>query len=142
MATFPPSLQATDPKTSQSVARFPLWVSIVVVLGALLSITGAVISKVNPLLLTSGGSLTEAAHAYTDYMFARSLVLAIMLLFLLAVRAYPLLRSSSLLSASCLIRWLMFSTKTVTSSCACFLWRVCRAFPISNAKDSSPIFYS
>ncbi|GCE15674.1 hypothetical protein [Tengunoibacter tsumagoiensis] len=91
--------QAADLKTSRSVARFPLWIFIVVILGALLSITGAVISKVNPTLLTSGGTMTETARVYADYMFARSLALAIMLLFLLFIRSRRVLASFMVLIA-------------------------------------------
>ncbi|GHO84219.1 hypothetical protein [Dictyobacter formicarum] len=93
------SSRADDLQTPRSVTRFPLWVSIVVVLGALLSIIGAVISKVNPTLLTSGGSMTEAARVYADYMFARSLALAVMVLFLLAVRSRRMLASFMVLIA-------------------------------------------
>ncbi len=75
----------------QSVSRIPLWVSIVVILGALLTATGAVISKVDPTLLTNGSTMTEAAQVYADYMFARNLSLAVMLLFLLGVRAQRML---------------------------------------------------
>ena len=71
----------------QSVSRIPLWVSIVVILGALLTTSGAVISKVDPTLLTNGSTMTEAAQVYADYMFARNLSLAVMLLFLLGIRA-------------------------------------------------------
>ena len=83
--------QTDDLKTPQSVARFPLWVSIVVMLGALLTITGAVISKVDPTLLTNGSPMTEAAQVYADYMFARNLALTVMLLFLLTVKARRML---------------------------------------------------
>ena len=79
--------QTDDLKTSQSVVRFPLWVSIVVILGALLTIAGAVISKVDPILLTNGSPMTEAARVYADYLFARNLALAVMVLLLLAIRA-------------------------------------------------------
>ncbi|HEX4203454.1 MAG TPA: hypothetical protein VHZ51_04505 [Ktedonobacteraceae bacterium] len=93
------SSQADDLQTPQSIARFPLWVSIVVILGALLSLTGAVISKVNPTLLASGGPMTETARVYADYMFARSLALAVMLLFLLAVRSRRMLAGFMVLIA-------------------------------------------
>ena len=53
--------------------HLPLWVSIVVTFGALLTTTGAVISKVDPALLTHGSTITEATRVYADYMFARSL---------------------------------------------------------------------
>ena len=96
-----PSLQsqADDLKTPQSVVRFPLWVSIVVILGALLTITGAVISRVDPTLLTNGSPMTDAARIYADYMFARNLSLAVMLLLLLAVRARRMLAGFMVLIA-------------------------------------------
>ena len=81
------SAQADDLKTPQSFARIPLWVSIVVIIGALLTATGAVISKVDPTLLTNGSPMTDAAGVYVDYMFARNLSLAVILLLLLALRA-------------------------------------------------------
>ena len=83
----------------QSVSRIPLWVSIVVILGALLTTTGAVISKVDPTLLTNGSAMTEAAQVYADYMFARNLSLAVMLLFLLVVRARRMLAGFMVLIA-------------------------------------------
>jgi len=82
---------AGDLKTPQSVARFPLWVSIVVILGALLTLTSAVISKVDPTLLANGNPITASARIYADYMFARDLALAVMLLLLLVVRARRML---------------------------------------------------
>lgn len=91
--------QPDDLKTSQSGVRFPLWISIVVVLGALLTITGAVISKVDPMLLTNGSAMTEAVRVYADYLFARNLALAIMLLFLLAAKARRMLAGFMVLIA-------------------------------------------
>ncbi len=82
---------AVDLKTPQSVAHFPLWVSIVVILGALLTLTSAVISKVDPTLLANGNPITASARIYADYMFARDLALAVMLLLLLVVRARRML---------------------------------------------------
>ncbi len=91
--------QAEDVKISQSVVHFPLWVSIIVILGALLTITGAVISKVDPSLLANGGLITEAVRVYADYMFARNLALALMLLFLLAMKARRMLAGFMVLIA-------------------------------------------
>jgi hypothetical protein len=93
------TMQTNDLKTSQLVARIPLWVSIVVIIGALLSAVGAVISKVDPILLTNGNPITDATRVYADYMFARSLVLAGMLLFLLALRARHMLAGFMVLIA-------------------------------------------
>ncbi|BCL78606.1 hypothetical protein ccbrp13_10710 [Ktedonobacteria bacterium brp13] len=85
--------------TPQAIVPIPLWVSIIVILGALLSITGAVISKVEPALLTNGSPTTAAVQVYADYMFARSLSLTVMLLFLLAVRARRMLAGFMVLIA-------------------------------------------
>ena len=93
------SVQADDLRISQSVVRIPLWISIVVILGALLTATGAVISKVDPTLLTNGSPMTEAARVYADYLFARNLPLAVMLLFLLAIRARRMLAGFMVLIA-------------------------------------------
>ncbi|MBV9713610.1 MAG: hypothetical protein JO011_22150 [Ktedonobacteraceae bacterium] len=78
---------ASTRTTPQSVAHFPLWISIVVILGALLTLTGAVISKVDPTLLTNGTPMTDSARIYAGYTFARDLALAVMLLLLWVVRA-------------------------------------------------------
>jgi hypothetical protein len=91
--------QAGDLKTPQSVVRIPVWVSIVVILGALLTITGAVISKVDPTLLTNGSPMTDAARIYADYMFARNVALAALLLLLLVVRARHMLAGFMVLTA-------------------------------------------
>jgi hypothetical protein len=91
--------QANDFKTSQSVVRFPLWISIVVILGALLTVTGAVIGKVDPTLLRGGGSMTETARVYADYLFARNLALTVMLLLLLAISARRMLAGFMVLIA-------------------------------------------
>ena len=79
--------------------HIPLWVSILVTFGALLTTTGAVISKVDPALLTNGSTITEATRVYADYMFARSLSLAVILLFLLTVKARRMLAAFMILIA-------------------------------------------
>lgn len=68
-------------------APIPIWIGIVIVLGALLSLAGAVVSKVNPTLLTGGGVVSSVARVYADYTFARDLAVAITLIVLLALRA-------------------------------------------------------
>jgi hypothetical protein len=93
------TMQANNLKTAQLVARIPLWVSIVVIIGALLSAAGAVISKIDPMLLTNGNPITDATRVYADYVFARSLTLAVMLLFLLALRARHMLAGFMVLIA-------------------------------------------
>jgi hypothetical protein len=82
-----------------AVVRIPLWVSIVVILGALLTLTGALVAKLDPALLTNGSPTTDAVRVYADYMFARNLALALMLLVLLAVRARRMLAGFMVLIA-------------------------------------------
>lgn len=93
------SVQADGPRNSQSVSHIPLWVSIAVILGALLIATGAVISKVAPTLLTNSIPMTGAARVYADYMFARNLPLAVMVLLLLATKARRMLAGFMVLTA-------------------------------------------
>jgi hypothetical protein len=93
------SVQADDLRAPQSVVNIPLWVSIVVIIGALLTATGAVISKVDPTILTNNSPMTDAARVYADYMFARNLPLAVMLLLLLALRARRMLAGFMVLIA-------------------------------------------
>ena len=88
-----------DSRTSKAVGRFPLWVSIVVILGTLLTLTGAVIGKIDPTLLTNGSPMTEAAWVYADYMFARSIALAVMLLFFLVIKSRRMLACCMVLVA-------------------------------------------
>ncbi len=90
---------STQPGDAMQPNNFPLWVTIVVILGALLTLTGAVISKVDPTLLTNGSPMTDAARVYADYMFARNLSLALMLLLLLALRARQMLAGFMVLIA-------------------------------------------
>jgi hypothetical protein len=93
------TVQADDPRTPQSFVHIPLWISIVVILGVLLIATGAIISKVDPTLLTNGSPMTDAARVYADYLFARNLPLAVMLLFLLVVKAQRMLAGFMVLTA-------------------------------------------
>jgi hypothetical protein len=93
------AVQADESRTPQSVVRIPWWISTVVILGAVLTATGAVISKVDPTILTNGGPITDAARVYADYLFARNLPLAVMLLLLLATRARRMLAGFLVLTA-------------------------------------------
>ncbi|HKW21210.1 MAG TPA: hypothetical protein VJO13_07540 [Ktedonobacterales bacterium] len=56
-------------------------------------------SKVDPTLLTNNNPMTDAARVYADYTFARDLALAVMLLFLLFVRARRMLAGFMVLVA-------------------------------------------
>jgi hypothetical protein len=86
-------------KISGSTTRFPIWVTIVVILGAFLTITGAIISKVDPALLANGSTTTAAVEVYADYMFARNLSIALLLLFLLSLKARRMLAGFMVLVA-------------------------------------------
>ena len=88
--------QANNPSSQR---RIPWWIVIVVILGALLTLAGAILSKVAPTLLTNGSPMTEAARVYADYTFARNLPLALMLLLLLAIRARHMLAGFMVLVA-------------------------------------------
>ncbi len=79
--------------------QYPWWLSVVVILGALLTATGAVISKVDPVILTNGTPMTDATRVYADYLFARNLPLAVMLLLLFALRARRMLAGFMVLVA-------------------------------------------
>ncbi len=93
------SVQPDDFRLSQSFVRIPLWIAILVILGSLLTAAGAIISKVDPTLLTNNSSMTDVARVYADYMFARNLPLAVMLLFLLLVKARHMLAGFMVLTA-------------------------------------------
>ena len=93
------SNQPNDFRLSQSFVRIPLWIAILVILGSLLTAAGAIISKVDPTLLTNNSPMTDAARVYADHMFARNLPLAVMLLFLLLVKARHMLAGFMVLTA-------------------------------------------
>lgn len=89
----------SKPSTKSSTTHIPLWVSIVVVLGIVLTIVGAVISKVNPTMLTNASQVTDAVRVYADYTFSRNLSLAILLLFLLVMGNRRMLAAFMVLTA-------------------------------------------
>jgi hypothetical protein len=82
-----------SPKTTTEArlkkpANIPLWVSVLVIAGALLTAMGAVIALVRPAMLVSPhDQINEAVHIYAGYLAARNLALALMLTGLLALRA-------------------------------------------------------
>jgi len=82
-----------DPKTTLEVGlkkptNIPLWVSVLVIAGALLTAMGGVIALVRPAMLVSPqDQINGAVHIYAGYLAARNLALALMLAGLLALRA-------------------------------------------------------
>lgn len=73
------------------------WAYIIVVLCAALTVVGALVSKIDPSLLTNGHAVPTAAHIYTDYMFSRSIALAALMLFFLCIGARRMLAVCMLL---------------------------------------------
>lgn len=64
------------------------WVRLIVIVGALLSATGAVIALVHPAMLVgSQAEINSAAHVFADYFAARNLALACVLLALFGLGA-------------------------------------------------------
>jgi peptidoglycan/LPS O-acetylase OafA/YrhL len=64
------------------------WVALVVLIGALLMATGAVLAFVHPAMLVSPHEeINSAVRVYAGYLTARNAVLAGMLIALLAIRA-------------------------------------------------------
>lgn len=70
----------------KKAANIPLWVTVLVIAGALLSAMGAVIALVRPAMLVSPqDQINGAVHIYAGYLAARNLALALMLAGLLAL---------------------------------------------------------
>jgi hypothetical protein len=66
----------------------PLWVRLIVIFGAMLTILGAVIALVHPVMLVSPhDEINRAVQIYAGYLAARNLALAFMLIALLVVGA-------------------------------------------------------
>jgi hypothetical protein len=78
----------------------PLWVRIVVVLGAILMAMGAGIALVHPAMLVSPhDDINGAVRVYAGYLVSRNFALAILLLISMGVRARGMLNSLVLLTA-------------------------------------------
>jgi hypothetical protein len=64
------------------------WLRILVLLGALLTATGAVIALFHPAMLVSPqDEINRAVHIYAGYFASRNLALAVLLMVLLSLRA-------------------------------------------------------
>ena len=67
--------------TANFSTSFPLWVQIVVIVGAVLLSAGAFISLLHPILLVSPhDEINSAVRVYAAYTFSRDLGLAFMLI--------------------------------------------------------------
>jgi hypothetical protein len=84
---------ADSPKTTREAglkkpANIPLWVSVLVIAGALLTAMGGVIALVRPAMLVSPhDQINGAVHVYAGYLAARNLALSLMLAGLLVLGA-------------------------------------------------------
>jgi len=79
---------------------FPWWISVIVVLGALLMATGGLMAFLQPSRLASPqDEINGAVHIYAGYFASRALVLSVMLVAALLSRARGLLNSLMLLTA-------------------------------------------
>ncbi len=73
---------------------WPWWLTVIVILGAVLTATGAVLA-----IFASGEHLNTAGHNYADYFITRNLAVAVMLLVALALRARRVLAALMILTA-------------------------------------------
>ena len=90
------SLNRTPARLS-NIPSLPLWVRAVVVLGAVLMATGAVLAFVRPQMLVSPhDEINGAVRIYADYLTSRNLTIASMLLAALAIRARNMLHMPDL----------------------------------------------
>lgn len=89
---------ACDGFSLSSNATLPLWLKIVVIIGAVLLTAGAFISLLHPALLVSPhAEINPAVRVYASYTFSRDLALAITLVIALLLRARIALNSLMLL---------------------------------------------
>jgi hypothetical protein len=86
--------------TESKNEAFPWWITVIVVLGALLMATGGMMALLQPSRLVSPhDEINGAVHTYAGYFASRALVLSVMLLAALLFRAKGLLNSLMLLTA-------------------------------------------
>ena len=86
--------------TGLNAVPLPWWVSAVILLGALLAATGAILALVHPAMLVSPhDEINGAVRVYAGYLAARNGALAIMLVVLLALGARRSLSSLMVLIA-------------------------------------------
>ena len=97
-----------EPQIHQSLTKnsapedlpIPVWVCIVVLVGSLLMIVGAMIALVRPAtLVEKGEEINAAVRVYAGYLFSRNLAIAVMLLFALRASARKALSTLMMLTA-------------------------------------------
>ncbi len=83
-----PDLTGRKVALANSTGPIPLWLRLAVILGALLTATGAVIALVHPQTLVSPqDEINGAVRIYAGYLAARNFALAFMLITLLVIGA-------------------------------------------------------
>lgn len=101
----PVTAEASPAATTRTL---PWWLTVIVIIGALLTATGAVLA-----IFASGEHLNAAGHNYADYFITRNLAVAVMLLVTLALRARRVLAALMILTA--LIQFLDAVTAIATA---------------------------
>ena len=92
-------LSSTRPSLNGNAA-LPWWLRTIVVVGALLMVTGAFIALLHPVLLVSPhDEINGAVHIYAGYLASRNFGLAIMLLVAMSLRGRGMLNTLILLTA-------------------------------------------
>ena len=87
--------------TERSTSSTPWWVSVIVILGALLMAVGAVIGLTNQAMLVPPGSeITPAVRTYAGYLVSRNGALAIALLAVLGSGSRRILSALMILTAT------------------------------------------
>ena len=76
----------------------PIWVALIVLPGALLLATGAVIALLRPAMLAAG-EINGTVHVYAGYLVARNLALALLLVVSLGIGARRPLSTLMVLTA-------------------------------------------
>jgi hypothetical protein len=88
--------RAAQPATN----LFPWWLQTIVLVGALLMASGALIALLNPAMLVSPhNEINAAVHIYASYLFSRNAALAILLVASLLFRSKGTLNTLILLTA-------------------------------------------
>jgi hypothetical protein len=94
------SLANSHPEPLPATTAFPWWLQTIVLLGALVMGTGALIALLSPAMLVSPhDEINAAVHVYAGYLFSRNAALAILLVGSLIFRAKGTLNTLILLTA-------------------------------------------
>jgi hypothetical protein len=94
------AFRSTARSRSGASGAIPWWLRTIVVAGALLMVTGALIALLHPVLLVSPhDEINGAVHIYAGYLASRNLGLAIMLVAAMSLRATGMLNTLMLLTA-------------------------------------------